>query len=183
MLTHAFTCTGPYAVLIMLGIKRVENRSVRPEPRRGRCAVGCSKSFCKEEFGAFVHWASRALSEEDFARVPSWADVKDWPGRIVGACDYAARGRDDLVLASETARPANAPGRGRTRPGASLTWDEGCPYWWDLSEVVRFDRPIPCRGNVGMWPLPPALAIEVARADALARAAGAGIPAAGRRGR
>ena len=177
MLTHAFTCTGPYAVLIMLGIKRVENRSMLPEPRRGRCAVSCSKSFCKEEFGAFVHWASRVLPEEDFELIPSWADVKDWPGKIVGACDYAARGRNDLVLEAETARSPKGSGRGRTRqgasipqmrPSASLAWDEGYPYWWDLSEVVRFDLPIPCRGNVGMWPLPPALAAEVARADALA---------------
>lgn len=30
MITAAFTCTGPYAILIMLGIKRVENRSVMP---------------------------------------------------------------------------------------------------------------------------------------------------------
>ena len=39
MITHAFTCTGPYALLIMLGIKRVENRSAVPEPRTGRCAI------------------------------------------------------------------------------------------------------------------------------------------------
>ena len=177
MLTHAFTCTGPYAVLIMFGIKRVENRGMLPEPRRGRCAVSCSKSFCKEEFGAFVHWASRALSEEDFELIPSWADVKDWPGKIVGACDYAVRGRNDLVLEAEAAhsvnmsgrrtrRSASLPGDARTRRSASPTWDEGYPYWWDLSGTVRFDLPIPCRGNVGMWPLPPALAAEVARADA-----------------
>ena len=67
MTTHAFTCTGPYAILIMLGIKRVENRSALPVPAKGRCAVGCSKSFCKEEYGNFVQWASRALSPEDFA--------------------------------------------------------------------------------------------------------------------
>ena len=30
MITSAFTCTGPYAVLIMLGIKRVENRGAMP---------------------------------------------------------------------------------------------------------------------------------------------------------
>ena len=34
MLTSAFTCTGPYAVLIMLGIKRVENRSAMPVPAK-----------------------------------------------------------------------------------------------------------------------------------------------------
>ena len=51
MIANAFTCTGSYALLIMLGIKRVENRS----------------------------------------------DVKDWPGKIVGACNYSTRSRDDLV--------------------------------------------------------------------------------------
>ena len=61
MISHAVTCTGPYAILIMLGIKRVENRSACPSPAKGRCAVSCSKSFCKEEFGNFVQWASRAL--------------------------------------------------------------------------------------------------------------------------
>ena len=38
MITSAFTCTGPYAVLIMLGIKHVENRSVIPVPAKGRRA-------------------------------------------------------------------------------------------------------------------------------------------------
>ena len=148
MLTSAFTCTGPYAVLIMLGIKRVENRSAMPEPAKGRCAVGCSKSFCREEYGNFIQWASRALPPEDFDLIPSWSDVADWPGRIVGACDYEADERED---------------------GA---WNEGYPYWWHLSNVTCFDAPLPCRGNVGMWQMPPALAAQVTAADSLARAVG-----------
>ena len=91
MIANAFTCTGPYALLIMLGIKRVENRSAAPEPRTGRCAISCSKSFCKEEYGNFVRWASQALPEEDFDLIPSWADVEDWPGKIVGACSCSTR--------------------------------------------------------------------------------------------
>ena len=150
MIARAFTCTGPYAVLIMLGIKRVENRNMMPVPERGRCAVGCSKSFCKEEFGRFVQWASANLAAEDFERLPSWGDVKDWPGKIVGACDYAAR------MQSEPGEP----------------WNEGYPYWWDLSEVVSFDRPIPCRGNVGMWLLPSALSEQVTAADLQERSVG-----------
>ena len=148
MLTSAFTCIGPYAVLIMLGIKRVENRSAMPEPAKGRCAVGCSKSFCREEYGNFIQWASRALPPEDFDLIPSWSDVADWPGRIVGACDYEADERTD---------------------GA---WNEGYPYWWHLSNVTCFDAPLPCRGNVGMWQMPPALAAQVTAADSLARAVG-----------
>ena len=154
MITSAFTCTGPYAILIMLGIKRVENRSARPVPAKGRCAVSCSKSFCAAEYGAFVYWASQALPSEDFERIPSWGEVKDWPGKVVGCCDYAVRGRNDLVL--------------EANPSAFRPWDEGYEYWWDLSKIVRFRRPIPCRGNVGMWQMPPDLAVQVNAADALA---------------
>ena len=156
MITSAFTCTGPYAILILLGIKRVENRNAMPVPAKGRCAVSCSKSFCKEEFGEFVRWAAANLPDEDFERLPSWGDVKDWPGKVVGCCDYegtlsapVAEGRDGTVM-----------------------WNEGYPCWWGLSEVVAFDRPIPCRGNVGMWQMPPALAAQVTATDALERSVG-----------
>ena len=161
MITTAFTCTGPYAVLIMLGIKRVENRSMMPVPEEGRCAVSCSKSFCKEEYGNFVQWAVHALPPEDFDLIPAWSDVKEWPGKVVGTCEYVAR-------SCGTSDPTEA----RTRGSAPLPWDEGYPYWWDLSEVVCFDTPIPCRGNVGMWRMPDALAAQVTAADALARCVG-----------
>lgn len=120
-------------------------------PERGRCAISCSKSFCKEEFGEFVRWAARALKPEEFEMIPAWGDVKDWPGKVIGCCDYEVRGRD-------------AP--------APKEWDEGYPYWWELSEIVAFDRPVPCRGNVGMWQLPPSLAVQVTAVDALERSVG-----------
>ena len=147
MITSAFTCTGPYAILIMLGIKRVENRSMSPKPVKGRCAVSCSSKFCQEEYGNFIQWASRALSAEDFARVPAWNDVKDWPGKIIGCVDYSAR-----------ARTADRE-----------SWDEGYPCFWELSEVVCLDEPIPCRGNTGMWQMPEGLVRIVTQADELAR--------------
>lgn len=148
MIISAFTCTGSYAILIMLGIKRVENRSTLPSPKFGRCAITCSKSFCKEEYGEFVKWASKNLKPDDFDLIPAWADVKDWPGKIIGACDYEV----DDCRESE--------------------WDEGYDYWWKLSKVVCFDVPIPCRGNVGMWEMPAALSKQVSVADILAQAEG-----------
>ena len=169
IITSAFTCTGPYAVLIMLGIKRAENRSAMPVPAKGRCAVGCSKSFSKEEYGNFVQWAARTLPSEDFEQIPAWGDVKDWSGKIVGACDYEARGRNDLRLeGGNAARSVSAP----------YQWDEGYEYWWDLSEVVCFDEPIPCRGNVGMWQMARALAERVSAADEQFRAIGVKIATA-----
>jgi DNA repair protein RadC len=161
----------------MLGIKRVENRSVMPVPAKGRCAVGCSKSFSKQEYGNFVQWASRALPSEDFERIPAWSDVKDWPGKIVGACDYEGRGRNDFRLeGGEAARPRGTDAAVAGRP--PYQWDEGYAYWWDLSEVVCFDEPIPCRGNVGMWQMPPVLAERVTETDAQARAVGTKIASA-----
>ena len=169
MISSAFTCTGPYAILILLGIKRVENRSAMPVPAAGRCAISCSKSFAKEEYGEFVRWASLNLPPDDFALIPAWDEVRDWPGKIIGACTYAARGRNDLALEGELRASGTL---------APTAWDEGYDYWWDLSEVVAFDRPIPCRGNVGIWQLPPALAAQVTAADRLARAVGARIASA-----
>ena len=138
MIQNAFTCTGPYAILILHGIKRTENRSAWPEPRDGRAAISCSKSFCKEEYGQFIAWASVNLPAEDFEKLPAWREVKDWPGKVVGVCDYKARER--------TGRES---------------WDEGYPYWWDLSNVARLPEPIPCRGSVGIWLLPPSIAQSV----------------------
>ena len=166
MITSAFTCTGPYAILIMLGIKRVENRNVLPMPSKGRCAISCSKSFTKEEYGEFVRWAALNLPSDEFETIPAWNEVKDWPGKIVGTCDYSSRSRNDLVL--------NNGGE----PNGKITWDEGYGYWWGLSEVVCFERPIPCRGNVGMWQMPPMLATQVSAADFLSRQIGERIAAA-----
>ena len=145
MSIFAFTCTGPYAILILYGIKRTENRSVWPSPNEGRAAISCSKSFCKEEYGQFIAWASANLPSEDFEKLPSWHEVKDWPGKVVGVCDYKARERT-----------------------GHESWDEGYQDWWDLSNVVRLPEQIPCRGNVGMWQMPAELAAKVeAAAQAL----------------
>ena len=41
MIMNAFTCTGSYAILILYGIKRTENRSAWPVPREGRLQDAC----------------------------------------------------------------------------------------------------------------------------------------------
>lgn len=154
MIDRAFTCTGPYAILIMLGLKHVENRHSNPFPSKGRCAVSCSKNFSKQEYGNFVQWASRALDEEDFSLIPSWNEVRNWPGKIVGCCDYAVRGRGDLCLGMEN---------------QERLWDEGLPFYWDLSEIVCISNPIPCRGFPEMWQLSGELSERVTQADDIAK--------------
>ena len=169
MISNAFTCTGPYAILILTGIKRAENRSAWPSPSEGRAAISCSKSFCKEEYGQFIAWASVKLPPEDFEKLPSWREVKDWPGKIVGLCDYAARSRGTRAPADLRRSRGDTPYQAELfadeqttqQPNPqTISWDEGYQYWWDLSNVVRLPGPIPCRGNVGMWQLPPDIAAK-----------------------
>ena len=169
MFINAFTCTGPYAILILCGIKRTENRSAWPEPREGRAAISCSKSFCKEEYGQFIAWASVNLPPEDFEKLPAWREVRDWPGKVVGVCDYAAWARGTRAPTcprlAEDGSPHQADLFSDDEGDLCETWDEGYPYWWDLSNVVRLPEPIPCRGNVGMWQMPAELAAKVEAAE------------------
>ena len=66
---NAFTCIGSYAILILYEIKRTENRSAWPEPREGQVAISCSNSFCKEEYGQFIAWASVNLTPGDISSI------------------------------------------------------------------------------------------------------------------
>lgn len=47
------------------------------------------------------------------------------------------------------------------RPSA-YEWEQG-PYAWPITQVRRLARPVPCRGAQGLWPVPPAVALEVYR--------------------
>ena len=46
----------------------------------------------------FMAMAAHELSDEDFEKLPSWSEVKDWPGKIIAVCDYKARDGLNLVL-------------------------------------------------------------------------------------
>ena len=138
LISNAFTCTGAYAVLIMSGLKRVENRSMMPSPAKGRCAMSVSKKFCRAEYDNLVAWLGANCGEDVLSRVLPWDEVKSWPGRIVATMDYEAVDAlpEDAALAHEC-----------------RIWNEGYRFWWLLSNIRRVPEPIPCRGNVGMWQL------------------------------
>ena len=145
-IVNAFTCTGAYAVLIMSGLKRVENRSMMPVPAKGRCAMSVSKKFCRQEYENLVAWLAGHCHPVVLERLLGWDEVQLWPGRIVGVMDYEATSRipGDEALVREC-----------------RIWNEGYPNWWLLSNVRRLPAPVPCRGNVGMWRLPLERANEV----------------------
>lgn len=150
MITNAFTCSGAYSLLIMTGLKRVENRSAFPFPARGRCAVSVSKKFCRGEYDNLMTWLQGKVPDEVHAAMPTWDDVKAWPGRIVGTIDYWAK------MPAECTSEDLAERR---------RWQEGYDFWWSLANPVIFNEPIPCRGNCGFWKLPPSVAAMVDAAE------------------
>lgn len=145
-IVNAFTCTGAYAVLIMSGLKRVENRSCMPVPARGRCAMSVSKKFCRKEYENLVVWLAEHCDPSVLTHLLKWDEVESWPGRIVGTMDYDALDRVPVntALAHEC-----------------RIWNEGYSNWWILSDIRRLSTPIPCRGNVGMWQLPTELSAAI----------------------
>ena len=146
MIVNAFTCSGAYAVLIMSGLKRVENRSMMPVPTKGCCAMSVSKKFCRREYDNLVAWLAEHCNPAALAHLLKWDEVELWPGCIVAMMDYDAMCHipDDAVLANEC-----------------RIWNEGYPNWWILSNIRRLPCPVPCRGNTGMWRLPEKLSAEV----------------------
>lgn len=139
MITNAFTCTGTYAMLILSGVKHVENRNAMPEPREGRCAISVSKKFSAKEYENFIAWANKTFGLAwCMANLWGWDEVKAWRGCLVATADY---------------KTVDALPEDEFYAKQCRFWNEGYQNWWLLSNVRRLPKPIPCRGNVGMWTL------------------------------
>lgn len=147
MITNAFTCTGPYAMLILSGMKQVENRSAKPVHAEGRCAISVLKKFSMKEYENFIAWANKVLGLAwCMTNLWDWDEVQAWRGCLVAVADYKVINviREDEFYAKQC-----------------RFWNEGYLNWWLLSNVKRLPKPIPCRGNVGMWPLTEELSAAV----------------------
>ena len=131
MITNAFTYTGPYAMLILAGVKLVENRSAIPVPTVGRCAISVSKRFSSKEYMTFIAWAHKTFGLDwCMMNLWDWDEVKAWRVRLVAVADYKAV--DTLPKDEFYAKQCRS-------------WNEGYPNWWLLSNVRRLPKPIPCR--------------------------------------
>ena len=128
----ALTISQPFASLIASGEKWVENRSWSTR-YRGPLAIHAGKGI-------------QYLSRDDLADYPT--------GAIVAVC----RLTNCVLLNHARARP-DPDG---LIVGTHVTWGELVahpytegPWCWVIEDVVRLARPIPCRGQVGLW-TPPA---------------------------
>jgi hypothetical protein len=129
----ALTLTQPWASLVALKFKRYETRSWRTA-YRGLLAIHAAKGFPEEAqiFAAHERAAGRLPVD-----VPRGAIVA--VGRLV-SCEKT----EIVALAiSDLERRL-----GDFQPGR---------WAWGLEGIVALDEPLPCRGALGLWDVPPSI--------------------------
>ena len=142
---RALTVRQPWAHMIAHGGKSIENRS-RQTHYRGLLAIhaGVRSGWDADaEASSLVRqaWSSWARSSTNRAGHPVRLDRKT---------DHVAFG---AVIAI-----ANLSGchRASTQsPCGCSPWGEANQWHWELSDVRALPHPVPCRGKLSLWRLPP----------------------------
>jgi hypothetical protein len=111
---RCLTVQQPYAWAILRGLKRIENRSWRPN-YRGRLLLHAAREH------------SGALELPDGTRPPSRVPLGALVGTVelVDCVRYGRRLRDDPFACG--------------------------PFCWLLQNPLSLARPIPCKGQLGLW--------------------------------
>jgi len=156
----------PWASLIVLGRKHFETRSF-PTHYRGELAIHASKGFprdCK----LITHREPYARLLDDVSILPLGAVLGIV--RLIGVTEIASGGRTTaekigavdevavLAIAEDEADLNRVRVNSRAAVTFAITRDEHgvgdfspYRYAWELEVVERFEKPIPAKGNRGLW--------------------------------
>lgn len=141
VITHALTMIQPWATAIVSAGKDVENRPWAPPTRviGTHIAIHAGAKLDRVALGAL---AART-------DLPITFDVASPPVEraIVGIARVAGfiRRRGDIYEGDATTAHAGLLSRWR---------DPDALVYWLLDDPIAFERPITCRGQQGLWPLP-----------------------------
>lgn len=131
---RALTLWQPWAWAICHAGKRIENRPWKPWPS----VVGRDVAIhagAKGDPDAYLVMPGRAKD------LPLPADLPR--SAVVAVARVTGWAGDDLDLSPEQRR-----------------WFSG-PYGWTLEDVRVLPQPVPCKGSLGLWSLPPAVERDV----------------------
>lgn len=172
--TRALTVIEPQAWAIVAAHKSIENRSWST-PFRGRFAIHASTSRRQLDYFIAFEQKIKKINPAIYAQIDDPRITNDNPAfhaghilgvaELVGIVEWPA---DSPLTFAEACAGAGfatwykselAAGR---KPSA---WAErGC--CWLLSNVIQFAVPIPCKGALNLWSLPPDCLVKVATAIA-----------------
>ena len=143
----ALSLTQPWATLVAIGAKHYETRSWST-PFRGRIAIAASKGFpgdCRElcmlsPFAGVLYQAGYTNIASVIAECGNILAV----ATIVGVGPTEACSRRTALGGVDMAEHEES--FGDYSPGRCA---------WGLADVVRLPRPVPAKGALGLWTLPP----------------------------
>lgn len=197
---RALSLTQPWATLVAQGAKRIETRSFQTT-YRGQLAIHASKGFPRdaielaltEPFRPTLH----GLGYEQLADLPlgsilAVATVADCvpivaKGNLPKGRDCVATDDEGLLRYwtwSEMSGPSFGPRTIGCHSGdgykqiathelafGNYDLDDGPRWAWLLRDVRQLGEPVPCKGSLGLWTLPPSVLAAVERQLATAKAA------------
>lgn len=177
MILHALTISQPWATLVVAGVKKYESRSWAVAPRKlpKVLAIHAGKGIDRM---VRAHITTRDHNGLLVFREP-YADALYRAGYSIA--DPWQREYDTLDVGALRKLPLGAVvGVARTAPAMPAdqitdAWKRGTideleyrlgdysagRYAWPLPHVMSFGTPVPCKGMLGLWPLPPLLAFDV----------------------
>lgn len=153
----ALSLTQPWATLVAIGAKRLETRSWRSE-YRGPLAIHASKSFpgedqelCSDEpfVGALRRGGYDLITSPYRSNPYGWAHLLPLGAIVaVGVLAGVVRVPATPGYVCGTLLPPGEPEAsfGNYEPGRDV---------WRLVDVRALPEPVPCRGALGLWTVPP----------------------------
>ena len=136
---RALTVRQPWCSAMVIGDKRVENRSRRT---RYRGMVALHAGLAIDWDAAPMAWTAAGVAVREAYRHPAWQ-----LGLPLGAVIAVA----ELYGCHQW--PAAGSCNGRSRPPCS-PWASLDQWHWQLKDVRPLATPVPCRGMLGLWRLP-----------------------------
>jgi hypothetical protein len=140
----ALSLTQPWATLIAIGAKRIETRSWSTS-YRGPIAIHAAKGMPRDcrEF-AYADPAGQVLND---AGILLGGDCRDLPrGALVALATLTGIARTEDIIAWSQGLLRHEIDFGDYSPGR---------FGWVLADVVALQAPIPCKGALGLWDVPP----------------------------
>lgn len=152
----ALSLTQPWATLVAIGAKKIETRNWFTG-HRGLIAIHASKGFPRDAREFCDGLFDPELYAEVFETL-GYHEPEDLPrGAIIAVATLRTcmRTSNDVYTATwldtldETERAFGDYSDNR--------------YGWFLEDVRRLEEPIPCRGALGLWTVPPEIVAEIER--------------------
>lgn len=131
------TLTQPWATLIALGHKRVETRSFS-RAYTGPIAIHAAKGFPRYAV--------------EFAR------VEHAVGRLPWRIPFGAIVATAVLIGCRLTQDVEFQVGALERHLGDYSWGR---YAWFLSDIVALPEPIPCKGMLGLWNVPPDIAAQL----------------------